>query len=49
VYGDVARADEAGASGFLHKDALKSPDLADALHVLHTNYVRDVPDPDYRG
>ena len=38
-YGDVARADEAGAGGFLHKDALTSPDLADALHVLHTNYV----------
>jgi len=38
-YGDVARADEAGAAGFLHKDALMSPDLADALHVLHTNYV----------
>jgi len=38
-YRDVARADEAGAAGFLHKDALTSPDLADALHVLHTNYV----------
>jgi CheY-like chemotaxis protein len=38
-YGDVARADNAGAAGFLHKDALMSPDLADALHVLHTNYV----------
>jgi two-component system, NarL family, nitrate/nitrite response regulator NarL len=38
-YADVARADEAGAGGFLHKDALTSPDLADALHVLHTNYV----------
>jgi DNA-binding NarL/FixJ family response regulator len=38
-YADVARADEAGAAGFLHKDALTSPDLADALHVLHTNYV----------
>jgi two-component system response regulator DesR len=45
-YADVARADEAGAAGFLHKDALTSPDLAEALHVLHTNYVRDVPDPD---
>jgi response regulator NasT len=48
-YGDVARADEAGAHGFLHKDALTSPDLADALHVLHTNYLQDVPDPDFRG
>jgi DNA-binding NarL/FixJ family response regulator len=45
-YGDVARAEEAGATGYLHKDALTSPDLADALHVLHTNYVRRVPDPD---
>ena len=38
-YGDVARADEAGAAGFLHKRALTSPDLPDALHVLHTNYA----------
>ena len=45
-YGDVARAENAGAAGFLHKDALTSPDLADALHVLHTNYVSAVPDPD---
>ncbi|HZT91869.1 MAG TPA: response regulator transcription factor [Gaiellaceae bacterium] len=39
-YEDVARAQDAGAAGFLHKDALTSPELADALHVLHTNYVR---------
>jgi DNA-binding NarL/FixJ family response regulator len=45
-YGDVARADEAGAAGFLHKHALTSPDLADALHVLHTNYVSALPDVD---
>ena len=45
-YEDVARADAAGAAGFLHKEALTSPDLADALHVLHTNYVRSIPDPD---
>jgi DNA-binding NarL/FixJ family response regulator len=45
-YDDVARAEAAGAVGFLHKDALTSPDLAEALHVLHTNYVRGVPDPD---
>ena len=38
-YEDVARADDAGAVGFLHKEALTSPDLADALHVLHTNFV----------
>lgn len=45
-YRDVARAENAGAAGYLHKDALTSPDLADALHVLHTNYVSRVPDPD---
>ena len=45
-YVDVARAEAAGAVGFLHKGALTSPDLAEALHVLHTNYVRGVPDPD---
>jgi DNA-binding NarL/FixJ family response regulator len=45
-YDDVARADAAGAVGFLHKGALTSPDLAEALYVLHTNYLRGVPDPD---
>ena len=45
-YDDVARAEAAGAVGFLHKGALNSPDLPEALHVLHTNYVRGVPDPD---
>jgi DNA-binding NarL/FixJ family response regulator len=45
-YGDVARAEEAGATGFLHKDALTSPDLPDALHVLHTNFVRSLPHPE---
>jgi len=45
-YGDVARAQDAGATGYLHKDALTSPDLADALHVLHTNYRRGLPDPE---
>jgi DNA-binding NarL/FixJ family response regulator len=45
-YGDVARAEDAGAVGYLHKDALTSPDLADALHVLHANYLSSVPDPD---
>ncbi len=38
-YADVARADDAGAAGFLHKEALTSPDLADAIQVLHANYV----------
>jgi DNA-binding NarL/FixJ family response regulator len=45
-YGDVARADDAGAVGYLHKDALTSPDVANALHVLHANYVNRVPDPE---
>jgi len=45
-YADVARAQDAGAAGFLHKDALTSPDLAAAIHVLHANYVARVPDPD---
>jgi len=35
---DVMRAEAAGAVGYLHKAALTSPDLADALLVLHTNY-----------
>lgn len=43
-YDDIARADAAGAIGFLHKDALVSPDLADALHVLHTNFTGNRPD-----
>lgn len=43
-YDDVARADEAGAVGFLHKGALTSPDVGEALHVLHTNYVSGVRD-----
>jgi DNA-binding NarL/FixJ family response regulator len=37
-YADVARADEAGAAGYLHKGALTSPDLPEALRVLHRNY-----------
>ena len=45
-YADVARAEEAGAGGFLHKDALTSPELADALFVLHANHERRLPDPD---
>lgn len=38
-YGDLTRADAAGATGFLHKGTLASPDLADALHVLHLNHT----------
>lgn len=45
-YADVARADAAGATGYLHKHALNSPDLADALHVLHTNHLAGIPDPE---
>jgi DNA-binding NarL/FixJ family response regulator len=45
-YGDVARAEDAGAVGYLHKAALTSPDLADALHVLHANYINRLPDPE---
>jgi two-component system, NarL family, nitrate/nitrite response regulator NarP len=45
-YADVGRADEAGATGFLHKDALTSPDLPDAIQVLHANYLSDRTDPD---
>ncbi len=39
-YADVERAEEVGAAGFLHKDALTSGELADALAVLHHNYLR---------
>jgi DNA-binding NarL/FixJ family response regulator len=45
-YADVGRADDAGAAGFLHKDALTSPDLPDAIQVLHANYVSARTDPD---
>jgi DNA-binding NarL/FixJ family response regulator len=45
-YADIGRADAAGAAGFLHKDALTSPNLADAIEVLHTNYVSARTDPD---
>jgi two-component system, NarL family, nitrate/nitrite response regulator NarP len=45
-YDDIGRADAAGAAGFLHKEALTSPNLPDALQVLHTNFVRARPDPD---
>jgi DNA-binding NarL/FixJ family response regulator len=44
-YADVARADDAGAAGFLHKEALTSPDLPEAIHVLHANYRNSIPDP----
>ena len=45
-YEDIGRADAAGAAGFLHKDALTSPDLPDAIEVLHANYVSARSDPD---
>ena len=45
-YGDIGRADAAGAVGFLHKEALTSPDLPDAIQVLHANYVSGHVDPE---
>ena len=45
-YADVARADEAGAAGYLHKEALTSPDLPEAIEVLHANYLTRPPDPE---
>jgi DNA-binding NarL/FixJ family response regulator len=45
-YADVARAEAAGASGFLHKDALTSSELGDALSVLHANFERGLGDSD---
>lgn len=47
-YGNIARAEEAGAAGFLHKDAVASAALPDALHVLHTNLERANRDADDR-
>jgi DNA-binding NarL/FixJ family response regulator len=44
-YADVARAEEAGAAGFLHKDALTSGELGDALAILHRNYLRGTVEP----
>ena len=38
-YADVARADEAGAAGYLHKTALTSPELPEALRVLRRNFL----------
>lgn len=43
-YADIARADEAGATGYLQKRALTSPDLPEALRVLHRNYLAAHPD-----
>jgi DNA-binding NarL/FixJ family response regulator len=45
-YGNIARAEAAGASGFLHKDAVPSSELPDALYVLHANHRRALADPD---
>jgi DNA-binding NarL/FixJ family response regulator len=44
-YADVARAEAAGATGFLHKDALTSGELGDALEVLHRNFERGTVEP----
>ncbi len=43
-YDDIGRAAEAGAAGYLHKTALMSPGLPEALQVLHANYVAAPPD-----
>jgi len=43
-YDDVARADSAGAAGYLHKSALTSPELGDALAVLHANRAHAADD-----
>jgi CheY-like chemotaxis protein len=43
---DVAKAEAAGAVGYLHKQALTSPDLPNALLVLHRNYEHGLPDPE---
>jgi DNA-binding NarL/FixJ family response regulator len=43
-YDDIGRATEAGAAGYLHKTALMSPDLPEALQVLHANYVGAPPE-----
>jgi DNA-binding NarL/FixJ family response regulator len=40
-FDDFGRAEEAGASGFLHKDALTSGELTEAIEVLHRNFLRD--------
>jgi DNA-binding NarL/FixJ family response regulator len=45
-YANIGRADEAGAVGFLHKEALTSPDLPEAIQVLHANYLGAPQDPD---
>lgn len=45
-YADVARADSAGAVGFLHKGALTSPDLPEALRILHANFAGALSDQD---
>jgi len=45
-FGKVVEAEAAGAVGYLHKQALNSHDLPDALLVLHRNYELALPDPD---
>jgi len=43
---DVMRSEAAGACGYLHKDALTSPDLPDALLVLHRNHQQGLDKPE---
>jgi two-component system response regulator DegU len=46
AYSDVLRAEAVGAEGYLHKEALGSPALAETLLVLHENHEHALPDPD---
>ena len=41
----IARAEAAGAVGFLHKSAVSTAELPNALYVLHTNHARELPEP----
>ena len=44
AFADMVKADDAGAEGYLSKEAVTSPDLADVLAVLHRNHERALPD-----
>jgi DNA-binding NarL/FixJ family response regulator len=45
MYADVLRAEAVGVEGYLHKEALRSPALAETLLVLHRNHEHRLPDP----
>lgn len=46
MYADVLRAESVGVEGYLHKEALRSPALAETLLVLHANHEHHPSDPD---